>query len=103
MGRRKGELTSAGVDREYPHQVILPASFCASGNYEIVTSFCRDLSLAPRGHSVVKNDEWHHVFCFSVREDAEKMMARCGGEWFDLQTRGRGARWHLLRDARKRY
>jgi hypothetical protein len=45
----------------------------------------------------------HHVFCFTLREDAEKLMARFGGEWFDPQTGGRAARWQLLRDARKRY
>jgi hypothetical protein len=65
---------------------------CYSGtNYRTIHAFCAGLSLAPRGHAVIKNDEWHHVFCFSLREDAEKLMARFGGEWFDLQTRA-GAR-----------
>jgi hypothetical protein len=58
---------------------------------------------APRGYTVIKNDEWYHVFCLALREDAEKFMARFGGEWFDSQTWGRGAKWQLLRDARKRY
>jgi hypothetical protein len=60
------------------------------------------LSLAPRGHAVVKNDEWHYVFCFSEREDAEALMRQFGGEWFDPATRGRGTRWHLLREPKRR-
>ena len=102
MVRRKGEISSATIDREYPYQVILPARCYSGPNYQTVKSFCAELrSLAPRGHAVVKNDEWHYVFCFSVEEEAEKLMARFGGEWFDPQTRGRGAKWQLLRDARK--
>jgi hypothetical protein len=34
--------------------------------------------------------------------EPEKLIARFGGEWFDPQTRGRGAKWQLLRDARNR-
>ena len=102
MVRRKGEISSAAIDREYQQQVILPARCYSGSNYETVNAFCRDLSLAPRGHAVIKNDEWHYVFCFSIREDAEKLMARFGGEWFDPQTRCRGAKWQLLGDAPKR-
>ena len=102
MVRRKGEITAAQIDRHYPHQVILPTNCYSGTNYRTIHAFCADLSLAPRGHAVVRNDEWHHVFCFSIREDAEKLKGRFGGEWFDPQTRGRGAKWQLLRDAKKR-
>jgi hypothetical protein len=103
MVRRKGEMSSALIDREYPHQVIFPARCYSGTNCRTIHAFCVGLSLAPRGHAVIKNDERHHVFCFSLREDAEKLMGRFGGEWFDPQTRGRGAKWQLLRDARKRH
>ena len=101
MPRRKGELTAAALDREYPFQVILPARCYSGANYKIICKFCEGLSLAPRGHAVVKDDEWHHVFCFSVQDDAEKLLQQFGGEWFDPQTRGRGQRWHLLSMPRK--
>ena len=90
MTRRKGELTSAQVDRDYPFQVIMPASRCTLAAGKAIDAFCKDLSLAPRGHSVVRNDEWHHVFCFRLQADAERLMANFGGEWFDPTTRGRG-------------
>lgn len=49
MVRKKGEISSAAIDRQYPHQVILPTRCYSGGNYETVNAFCRDLSLAPRG------------------------------------------------------
>jgi hypothetical protein len=91
MVRREGEISSTAIDREYSHQVILPAHCYTGTDYGTVHAFCIGLSLAPRGYAVIKNDEWHHVFCFAVREDAEKLMARFGGEWFSPQTRGRNA------------
>lgn len=99
MGRRKGELTGAGIDRGWPHQVILSAG--GYGDYTAKYNFCNDqsLSLAVRGHSVVRNDEWCNVYCFAEREHAERFMAEFGGEWFEPKTRGRGHRWHLLKSA----
>ena len=31
--RRKGELSPAGIDLDWPHQVVLPARFCERGGY----------------------------------------------------------------------
>jgi len=36
MPRRKGEITSAQIDRTYPHQVIVPANYLAGGRYHYV-------------------------------------------------------------------
>src|SRR5262245_55481222 len=83
MSRHKGEITSAQIDREFPYQIILPSAWYSGANYRRVHAFCVGLSLAPRGHAIFNNDEWHYVFCFSKREDAEALMQRFGGEWFD--------------------
>jgi hypothetical protein len=96
MGRRKGELTRNGINRDWPHQVILPERLCSLGNVDIHDAFCRDLSRCPRGHSVFDNDQWHKVFCFAKREDADKFRARFGGEVFDPK-RLRSKAWHLLK------
>lgn len=96
MGRRKGELTRHSINRGWPHQVILPARLCTAASYDIVRDFCLDLSLCPRGHSVVVNDEWHRVFCFAKSEDADTFRARFGGEVFDFR-RLRAKAWHLLK------
>jgi hypothetical protein len=49
MSYRKGELTGRAVDRDYPHQVELPADLTTGRNNNVAQEFCRDLSLAPRG------------------------------------------------------
>jgi len=36
MTRRKGELSAAGIDRGWPHQVALPADQVTGANYNIV-------------------------------------------------------------------
>jgi len=100
-GQKKGEMTPTQLDREYPHQVLLRADHYSGSNYQTVQGFCIGLSLAPRGHSIVKDDHWHHAFCFSDPADAEKFRARFGGEMFDPARRGPGKHWHALREPKR--
>ena len=92
MGRRKGELSPARLDREYPHQILLRADHYTGSAYQTVQGFCIGLSLAPRGRSIFRDDKWHHVFCFSDPGDAEKFRARFGGKVFDPARRRGGKR-----------
>jgi hypothetical protein len=97
MVRRKGELSPAGVDRGWPHQVALPADECRGTHFRTLHAFCIGLSLCPRGHSVFHDDRWWQVFCFAEEAHANAFRARFGGERFDPAQRGRGrnwARWH---------
>jgi hypothetical protein len=55
--------------------------------------FSKDLSLCARGHTVLHNDGWFNVYCFSDEAHAEKFMARFEGEKFDPRQRGKGANW----------
>jgi hypothetical protein len=97
MVYRKGELSSAAIDRGWPHQVALPESASLGDGYKAIHDFCKDLSLCSRGHSVVRNNEWFNVYCFSDSADADKFMSQFGGEKFDPAQRGRGANWALWR------
>jgi hypothetical protein len=90
---RKGELSPAGVDRGWPHQVALPASACENGGYKTIHDFCKDLSLCPRGHCVRHDGQWFNIYCFAAAADAEKFTARFGGEKFDPRQRGKGRNW----------
>jgi len=90
---RKGELSPAAVDRDWPYQVALPESACYGGGYKVIHDFCKDLSLCPRGHAVVHDDQWFNVYCFAEQADAEKFMKRFGGETFDPKQRGKGSNW----------
>jgi len=56
MVYRKGELTSAGIDRGWPHQVALLASFVVGRQYMILHRFCNGLSLCPRRQHYQKGD-----------------------------------------------
>lgn len=94
MVRRKGELSRAGIDRGWPHQVAIPERISKGENYKVVHGFCEGMSLCPRGHSVVGPDnEWWNVFCFAEKEHAETFKQRFGGEWFDSAKRGKGKAW----------
>jgi hypothetical protein len=92
--RRKGELSPAGIDRGWPHQVALPARASLNGAYLTIHEFCKYLSNCSRGHSVVGPDnQWWQVYCFAKPEDAEKFLQRFGGEKFDPALRGKGRNW----------
>lgn len=93
MTRRKGELTAAQIDRDYPHQVIVPADWRLTIPPRGLFIGGRKLSLAPRHHSVFMSDRWHIVHCFAEEADAEAFRAQTGGERFDPKRRGRGRNW----------
>src|SRR5262249_58964293 len=77
--RRKGELSPAMVDRDWPHQVAVPAQQCLGRSTTVIYEFCKNLSLCPRGHSVMWEDRWYQVFCFKDAAHATRFMARFGG------------------------
>jgi hypothetical protein len=91
--RRKGELSAAAVDRDWPHQVVLPARVNERGGYNEIHEFCRDLTLCSRGHPLYHDGQWFHVYCFKEAADAQKFMERFSGERFDPSQRGRGRSW----------
>jgi hypothetical protein len=89
--RRKGELSSAAIDHDWPHQDVLPARLCERDGYNEIHEFCRDLTLCSRGHALYHESQRFHVYCFKEQVDAQ--LERFGGEKFDPAERGRGANW----------
>jgi hypothetical protein len=49
MGRRRGELTAAAIDRGWPHQVAIPADECRGSPGRFMDAFRLDLSVCERG------------------------------------------------------
>jgi hypothetical protein len=84
---RKGELSKGMMDRQWPHQVALPAMRCHGHNYITIRLFCEPLSLCPRTHSFRRDDDDFIVFCFVERADAERFRDRFGGEFIDPKSR----------------
>jgi hypothetical protein len=82
MSRRKGELTTSQLHRDWPHHVALPAEKVRGlANSETVRGFAKTLSVAPLTYYVRRTDEAHFViFCFKTPEDAQVFAERFGGE-----------------------
>lgn len=87
MVYRKGELSKAMMDRDWPHQVALPASTCRGHDYVTIRLFCDGLSLCPRTHSFRQNDSDMLVFCFADRAHAEQFRECFGGEFIEPKDR----------------
>lgn len=102
MPRRKGELSSARLDREWPFQVAVPGNQCAGDRIRIMSAFCIDLSLAPRTHTVRRDDIDYIVFCFADGAHAEKFRQRFNGETFDPACRGKGRDWFSWREPKRK-
>jgi hypothetical protein len=86
---RNGELSKAMMDRQWPHQVALPAYRCLGHNYLTIRFFCEALSLYPGTHSLRRDDQDMVVFSFVEREQAKQFRDRFGGEFLDPATRPR--------------
>jgi hypothetical protein len=78
MTRRKGEITRARLQRQWPHHVALSADKVRSVE-SIVHRFANARS-ARRTFLMRRNDRDFVVFCFARREDAEAFCERFGGE-----------------------
>jgi hypothetical protein len=63
----------------------------------VTALFMANVNVAPRNHSVRKDNEWHTVFCFADESHADQFIALFGGERSDPKTRGLGAAWAHLK------
>jgi len=93
---RKGELSSAAIDKGWPHQVALPADTVRGTNYHPTHDREVFPSLCDRGHSFRRDDRDFVVLCFADRADAARFMKRFGGELIDPKDRPRWGRSNLL-------
>ena len=75
------------MDRQWPHQVVLPSYRCLGHNYRTMHFFCEGLSLCPRRHCYRENDVDMTVFCFADRDHAEKFRTRFGGDFLNPNDR----------------
>jgi len=84
---RRGELSEATIDSDWPHQVALPAYRCTGSNYVTIRLFCEGLSLCDRGHSFYRDGADFNVFCFAERDHAGRFREQFGGEFIDPKDR----------------
>jgi hypothetical protein len=77
MTRRRGELSAGTIDRDWSHQIALPADQVKS--FGIIREFCRALSLCSRGHTVQRDNITYNVFCFADRSHADLFLLTVRG------------------------
>jgi len=87
MSRRKGELTQPTIDRQWPHQVAIPAELLRGAGYVTVHLFCEGLSACRRNARLVRCGREFVVFCFAEPEHADRFRARFDGEAMTPQQR----------------
>ena len=91
---RKGELSKTQLDRDFPHQVAVSADRCTGkADGPAIHLFCFQANVAPRHHTVRRDDRDFIVYCFADPQHAALFQARFGGEPFDPVERGRSASW----------
>jgi hypothetical protein len=85
MSRRKGELSNAGIDRQWPHQVALKAPL--GKRLPEILEFCRRRDAAPRQPSFRRGDEDWVCIAFKDEADAQEFLSRFGGHPMDPKDR----------------
>jgi hypothetical protein len=101
LTRRRGELSATCVDREWPHQVALPAERVQGKQHGVVDDFCRELTVCSRTRTVHRDGVDYIVFCFGQLAHANLFRARFIGERFDPADRGHGREWSIWRRQQK--
>ena len=85
---RRGELSKGMIDRDWPHQVALPAHVVVARFKEIQEAAGR-LSACTRTHAFRRDDVDHVVYCFAMVDDAKCFKALFGGELMRPEDRPR--------------
>jgi hypothetical protein len=70
MVRRKGELSRARIDSDWPHQIALPIEAAGGRNTIVIQRFCHDVSICSRHKSYRIDGQEFIVHCFATRRDA---------------------------------
>jgi hypothetical protein len=80
MTRARGQPTRRMIDREYPHQVLVPAENVGGKKLDFVIAFHAQIDAPQHSRSVFKDDRWYEVYCFAEPQHARSFQAIFGGE-----------------------
>lgn len=88
MSKRKGELSLAVIDRNWPFQVALHAEIYTDTQFVRLHDLGHSLSAAPMWRHVIKKEATgyeaaYNLICFARKEDAETFIDQVGGYHFD--------------------
>jgi hypothetical protein len=79
MTRARGQPSRTLLNREYPHQVLVPSWNVRGKMFEKVDAFHVQIGAPLKKRSTLKNDSWHELYCFARRHDADSFQQLFGG------------------------
>jgi hypothetical protein len=97
---RKGELSRATIDREWPYRLALSAEFLRGKNCIIMQRFCRGLSVCSRNRKYWREGKEYIAYCFTEHRDAEFVQMQFGGEFVNPNNLGP---WSVVNGGRRMY
>lgn len=80
MSRARGQPPRRLIDRQYPHQVLLPAENVGGKNLDLVIIFHAQIDAPIQSRSIYKEDRWYALYSFSDPQHAKSFQALFGGE-----------------------
>jgi hypothetical protein len=86
--RRTGELSKGIIDRDWPHQVALPARAVVT-RFKEIQEAARRLSACTRTRAFRRADIDYVVYCFARPEEAGEFQGQFSGELMRAQDRPR--------------
>jgi hypothetical protein len=83
MTRARGQPSRRSIDRDYPHQVVVPAESVGGKNLPFVAVFHAQIGAPQRTRSLFKDDRWCEIYCFAEAQHARSFQAIFSGELRD--------------------
>jgi len=83
MTRARGQPSRTAINREFPHQVIVPAKSVSGRELDRVIKFHDKLSVPIKSRSAFQNDDWYAIYCFAEKEHALAFRLAFGGTLID--------------------
>ena len=83
MTRARGQPSRAAINREFPHQVIVPAKSVSGRELDRVIAFHDKVSVPVKSQSEFQNDQWYAIYCFAEKEHALAFRLAFGGKLSD--------------------
>jgi hypothetical protein len=75
------------LNRDYPHQVLVPSESVGGKMLDEVFAFHTRLGLPTKTRSIRKDRRWYSLYCFADQQHAVSFQLTCGGELIALPAR----------------
>jgi hypothetical protein len=87
MTRARGQSSRRLLERDYPHQVLVPAETVRGKTLDRVIAFHSNLGISTRISSIRKEDAWYSLFRFADPNHAKLFQVMFGGDLIQPQSK----------------